>query len=71
MLLLGGLRSIWGGVLGAIFYVWLPEFLRPVKEYETVIYSFLLLATIIVLPQGIAGSIVALSKKAVQRVKSN
>jgi branched-chain amino acid transport system permease protein len=69
MLLLGGLRSIWGGVFGAIFYVWLPEFLRPVKEYETVIYSFLLLATIIVLPQGIAGSTVALTKKAVQRVK--
>jgi branched-chain amino acid transport system permease protein len=70
MVLLGGLRSIWGGVLGALFYVWLPEFLRPVKEYETVIYSFLLLATIIVLPQGIAGSTVALTKKVVQRVKS-
>jgi branched-chain amino acid transport system permease protein len=71
MLLLGGLRSIWGGVFGALFYVWLPEFLRPVKEYETVIYSFLLLATIIVLPQGIAGSSVALTRKVIQRVKGN
>lgn len=71
MLLLGGLRSIWGGIFGALFYVWLPEFLRPVKEYETVIYSFLLLATIIVLPQGIGGSTVALTQKLVRRVKGN
>jgi branched-chain amino acid transport system permease protein len=56
MLLLGGLGSLWGPVVGAMFYTWLPELLRPVRDYETVVYSFLLLITIIVLPHGIVGT---------------
>ncbi|MDT5026752.1 MAG: branched-chain amino acid transport system permease protein, partial [Micromonosporaceae bacterium] len=71
MILLGGLRSIWGAVVGAMFFVWLPELLRPVQSYTTVIYSFLLLLTIIVLPDGIVGTLSKLTRKVVARVKSN
>jgi branched-chain amino acid transport system permease protein len=71
MILLGGLRSIWGAVVGAIFFVWLPELLRPVQSYTTVIYSFLLLFTIILLPDGIVGTLSKLARKVVARVKSN
>jgi branched-chain amino acid transport system permease protein len=67
MLLLGGLRSIWGAVVGALFFVWLPEVLRPVQEYATVVNSFLLLLTIIVMPEGIVGSLGKLAKKVVAR----
>lgn len=69
MLLIGGLRSIWGGVVGALFFVWVPEWLRPVQQYETVIYSFLLLATIIVVPEGIIGTLGKLTRKAVAVAK--
>jgi branched-chain amino acid transport system permease protein len=71
MILLGGLRSIWGAVVGAIFFVWMPELLRPVQSYTTVIYSFLLLFTIILLPDGIVGTLSKLARKVVARVKSN
>lgn len=71
MILLGGLRSIWGPVVGAIFFVWLPELLRPIQSYTTVVYAFLLLITIIVLPDGIVGTISSLTRKVVARAKSN
>ncbi|GGM71060.1 branched-chain amino acid ABC transporter permease [Thermopolyspora flexuosa] len=63
MLLLGGVGSMWGGVAGAFFLTWLPEFLRPVKEYETVVYSLLLLATIVLFPNGIVGGVAWLAGK--------
>ena len=28
MLIVGGIDSLWGPVLGAAFYVWLPHFLQ-------------------------------------------
>jgi branched-chain amino acid transport system permease protein len=67
MILLGGLRSIWGPVVGAFFVVWLPELLRPVKEYQTVIFSLLLLVTIIVLPLGIVGTLTETTRRLVRR----
>jgi branched-chain amino acid transport system permease protein len=71
MLLLGGLRSIWGAVVGAIFFVWLPEWLRSLQEYHTVIYSFLLLLTIIVMPEGIVGTLSKLAGRVVRRAQGN
>lgn len=70
MLLLGGAGSIWGAMLGAFFLIWLPEYLRPVREYQTVIYSLLLLATIVLLPKGILGGISAVWKGLSRRVRS-
>jgi branched-chain amino acid transport system permease protein len=69
MLLLGGLRSIWGPIVGALFFTWLPELLRPVRSYETVIYSFLLLITIIVLPEGIVGSLGKATRGVIRRAQ--
>lgn len=71
MLLLGGLRSIWGPVVGAMFFTWLPEWLRSVQSYETVIYSFLLLVTIIVLPEGIVGTLGKATRGVIRRAKSH
>lgn len=56
MILLGGIRTIWGPVAGAFFVTWLPELLRPVQEYTTVVFSILLLATIVVMPEGVMGT---------------
>jgi branched-chain amino acid transport system permease protein len=70
MILLGGLRSMWGAVVGAFFVVWLPELLRPVQDYQTVVFSLLLLVTIIVLPNGIVGTLGDLARKVVRRASS-
>ena len=65
--LIGGSGTMWGALLGAFVLRWLPEFLRPVQQYETVVYSFLLLATIVLLPHGILGGVSRLFRKVVGR----
>ena len=56
MIILGGLGSIVGSVLGAIVLTILPEGLRGFAEYRMVIYSLLLIVLMITRPQGLLGS---------------
>lgn len=56
MIILGGLGSIVGSILGAIVLTVLPEALRGFAEYRMVIYSLLLIILMIVRPQGLLGS---------------
>jgi uncharacterized membrane protein YfcA len=56
MIILGGLGSIVGSVLGAILLTVLPEALRGFAEYRMVIYSLLLIILMITRPQGLLGS---------------
>jgi branched-chain amino acid transport system permease protein len=58
MIVIGGMGSITGAVLGAIVITVLPEVLRelgPFKDLRMVIYSLLLIIVMIVRPQGILG----------------
>jgi branched-chain amino acid transport system permease protein len=56
MIILGGLGSIVGSVIGAILLTVLPEALRGFAEYRMVIYSLLLIILMITRPQGLLGS---------------
>ena len=56
MIILGGLGSIVGSVIGAIVLTILPEGLRGFAEYRMVIYSLLLIILMIRRPQGLLGS---------------
>jgi branched-chain amino acid transport system permease protein len=49
----GGMGSVAGSVLGAAVLSALPEVLRPVKEYSDVIYTLILLGFLIFLPHGL------------------
>ena len=55
MVVLGGMGSITGSILAAIILTILPEFLRILKEYRMVIYSFTLIVLMLTRPQGIFG----------------
>jgi branched-chain amino acid transport system permease protein len=55
IVLLGGVGSLWGPVLGAAFVVWAPEQLRFVDEYRALIYGALLVAVIVAFPKGLVG----------------
>jgi branched-chain amino acid transport system permease protein len=55
MIILGGLGSIVGSVLGAILLTILPEALRGFAGYRMVIYSLLLIILMITRPQGLLG----------------
>jgi len=55
MVILGGLTSKWGAVLGAAFYVWVPELISFVEQYKLMVYGAILLIVIIRLPEGLIG----------------
>jgi branched-chain amino acid transport system permease protein len=61
MIILGGLGSIVGSIIGAIVLTILPEGLRGFAEYRMVIYSLLLIILMITRPQGLLGSSAAFS----------
>ncbi len=53
-IVVGGLGSVAGSVVGAAVLSALPELLRPVKEYSDVIYTLILLGFLIFMPHGLA-----------------
>ena len=55
MVLLGGMGTTLGPVLGAVFIIMLPEVLRVSKEYYQVIYGAGVAAAVLFLPQGFLG----------------
>ena len=57
MLLFGGTSSIAGPIIGVIFINVLLEVIRPLQEYQMLLYGVLLLIVIVALPGGIYGGI--------------
>lgn len=54
MLVVGGVRSSWGPVLGAIILTPLPEFLRGSLHYQHLLYGVVLVVILVFLPRGIS-----------------
>ena len=52
-IVVGGLGSVAGSVIGAVALSALPELLRPVKEYSDLIYTVILLVFLLFLPKGL------------------
>jgi branched-chain amino acid transport system permease protein len=71
MVIIGGMGTIIGPILGTIFLTFLPELLRSVSEYRMVIYGGLLVLTIMFMRDGILGVIkqIKFKKKVDKRVK--
>ena len=55
MVVLGGMGSIGGSVLGAVILTILPELLRQAHAYQELIYGGLLVLLLIWRPEGILG----------------
>ncbi len=56
MIIVGGLGSITGAVIGAIFLAVSLELMRDLQEYRMVIYALLLIIIMLVRPQGLLGN---------------
>ena len=56
MIVVGGMASIPGSLIGAILLTVLPELFRFVADYRLVIYGIVLLAMMLFRPQGILGT---------------
>ena len=55
MMLFGGSGSIAGSIIGVVIIEILLELIRPLQEYQMLLYGILLLIVIIALPGGIVG----------------
>lgn len=55
LVVLGGMGTFWGPLVGAIILGSLPEIARPLMDYRMLIYSVLLLLMIRFQPQGLLG----------------
>lgn len=61
--IVGGMGWLGGPILGAIFLVPLPEFLRGFVEYQLILYGLILILTISFLPDGLWGFLRRLTVK--------
>jgi branched-chain amino acid transport system permease protein len=55
ILLLGGVGSMWGPLIGAAFVVVAPEKLRFIGDYRGLVYGALLVVVIVAFPKGLVG----------------
>lgn len=62
MVILGGIRSPFGAMLGAAFYVFLPEAFSGASNYMPIVYGAALLITIMVVPKGLTHAVASLPR---------
>ena len=60
MVVVGGMASVWGSLLGAAVLTILPEFLAVFHDFEFIIFGTILMVVIIFLPRGLVRGILDL-----------
>jgi branched-chain amino acid transport system permease protein len=68
MLMLGGIGSVAGNIIGAITVTLLPEFLRFMQNYYWLIFSIITLLFVVFLPYGIVSLFTGRSREGPSRV---
>jgi branched-chain amino acid transport system permease protein len=53
MVAIGGMESVWGGLVGAAVLTILPEYLRVFRDYDILIYGAILMTIMIFMPRGL------------------
>lgn len=53
MVVVGGQGTIWGPVVGAFIFTFLPEWLRIAKDFRLPIYGMILMLAVLFFPQGL------------------
>jgi branched-chain amino acid transport system permease protein len=54
---LGGVTTVWGPVLGALFITLVPEWLSRLGDIHAVVFALALIAAVILLPEGFGGAV--------------
>ena len=53
MVVFGGMASVFGAVVGAAVLTLLPQLLTALKDYEMMVFGAVLVATMVLFPQGL------------------
>jgi branched-chain amino acid transport system permease protein len=70
MVIVGGIGSLWGSVIGAFVMTLLPEYLRVFEDWDIIFYGVILLFILMFMPKGLASGIQSLSRKTRKRLFS-
>jgi branched-chain amino acid transport system permease protein len=71
MVVVGGMASIWGALLGASLLTILPEWLHVFADYEMIIYGLILMVIMIFLPQGLTRGILDLYERSRNKYRNH
>lgn len=63
MVVVGGMASIFGSIIGAALLTILPQMLSSFEGWETVVFGVILMATMIFMPKGLVPSLARRSRK--------
>lgn len=63
MVVVGGMASVFGSIVGAVILTMLPQLLSTFEGWETMIFGAILMATMIFLPKGIVPTLAARFRK--------
>jgi len=63
MVVVGGMGSVWGAVLGAGLLTTLPQLLTVLEEYEMVVFGAILVVVMMFAPKGLAAIIDGLARR--------
>jgi branched-chain amino acid transport system permease protein len=69
MVIIGGLASIYGSLLGAALLTMLPEMLRAFQDYDIIVYGLLLIVMTMFMPGGLVKGVPALFAAIRSRLK--
>ncbi len=63
MVVVGGMGSLWGALLGATILNGIPEYFRVLKDYDILAYGLMVILIMIFMPGGLMGGLIKLSAR--------
>jgi branched-chain amino acid transport system permease protein len=63
MVAIGGMEHIWGAIAGTALLTILPEYLRFFKDFDILIYGVILMAIMLLRPEGLYGIKIPIGRK--------
>jgi len=69
MVVIGGMASVWGALLGASLLTMLPEWLHAFADFEMLVYGLIMMVVMILLPQGLTRGLLDMYEHARDRYR--
>jgi branched-chain amino acid transport system permease protein len=63
MIVIGGIGSLWGSLVGPAAFVALPELLRGAQDHQLGVFGLLIIVIMIVVPRGLVGLLPAIQER--------
>jgi branched-chain amino acid transport system permease protein len=68
MVIVGGMGSLWGSLIGAFVMTILPEYLRVFEDWDIILYGVILLVILMLMPKGLVYGFQLLFRRALKLI---